>query len=229
MICYIVDEVAGELCHAHSFLFSRRSWYLFAVSVAIALVLYGYYRLMITGLICAALGGLLAGLAIRLSPRDQPCLGPVGAMQISACGLVLSSLFLLINEPSSFSDLVQLRLSYPNAFVILGNIMSSAIALGTGGSTIALIGSPNRILHWTLPLDLLSIVGIIGALSSQRSYATVLQFISFALAWYILVYLDVYHPRSAGGAEDCTRIPAANGSTTVAGDRIGGAGGIRLA
>jgi ABC-type hemin transport system substrate-binding protein len=85
-------------------------------------------------------------------------------------GLLLSGVSLLLSERQSVVA-IQLAAFDPQEMVwYLANVTSTAIALGTSGSVVALTSPSVKPDCYTT--SLVSVVGIVGALFTQRSYTT---------------------------------------------------------
>lgn len=170
------------------------------------------YRLDSIGVLCSILAGLFTGLATHIRPR-QDTHKVVDTIHISLWGLLLSGGSLLLWERIS---VVAIRLAAFDPLEMvwyLANVTSTAIALGTGGSVVALTDSFVIPDYYTI--GLVSVVGIAGALSTQRSYTTPLQVGGFAAACYTLHLIRKACASRVGSAVECERSIACHTDTAT--------------
>lgn len=160
----------------------------------------------------STLAGLFTGLATQIRLRQEAHL-MVDTIHTSMWGLLLSGVSLLLWERQSVVA-IQLAAFDPLDIVwYLANVTSTAIALGTSGSVVALT-SPS-VVPDCYTISLVSVVGIVGALSTQRSYTTPIQIGGFAAACYTLRLLRKACASRTGSAVECQRFTACNTDTAI--------------
>lgn len=155
--------------------------------LAVATTLGGDYRLEVKGSLCLVIAGILTGIAMSLRSYQQEIPAPLQGVQISICGLVLCCAFIPLNEHLFAADIRSLGTR--TCFYLLVNAASTSIALSTRGSIFVMHTAPHPLHFALVPIGFLSLVGCLDQMSSQFSYATVIQLSSFSVASITLVYL----------------------------------------